>query len=251
MKLADQMEKAGEKTTADEFRNLAKASKVVKEMETGKMSGNDFVSSTKMLRDMARDAGGETQFYLRQLSDELEDAAERNLTFRGKGDLVKDLNSARTQMAKVSRIRDSVIAPMTGDVDINKIFMKSKQKGILKGGQDLMPDLEIAAEINKVFKPFLPGISPTGERIKAQEFSKAIISPLLGSGLGSIAGGTTGGILGALGLMGASNVVAKGLTSDVVMKNILKGSPQLNKLAPVLQQLFPELGGAAARTGQK
>jgi hypothetical protein len=35
------------------------------------------------------------------------------------------------------------------------------------------------------------------------------------------------------------------------MKNILKGSPQLNKLAPVLQKLFPELGGAAARTGQK
>jgi len=243
MKLADEMEKAGEKGVAKEYRSLAKAQTIIKELDSSTSTGNDIIDSAKKLRTLANESDDLNAKLLRDMAETLEDTAERNLGYQGKADLIPALQEARTQQAKIYRVQKSA-EPLTGQVNLPKLFREIEKGRSLKG-QELTPELRKLGDINKTFKPFLQGISPTAQRMAAQS--------LIGGTIGQFATGDPKmAIVGALAPLVGTRMAAKAFTSKAFMNNLIEGIPALQtKAAKKALGLLPAAASGAVKTRNK
>ncbi len=252
MKLAEEMNNAAGKTTnsalkkgyqetAKDFERMASAQKVMKELDSATITGDSFVSSANNLRDIARNASGDTQHYIRSLADSLESTAERNIKDPV---MLEKLQQSRLKMARISRVADSISNTTTGEISPDKLYTqfvgKQPFKRSIKAEQAFAPDLKSAAEIFKNIPKFSQGISPTAEKLQAAE---------LVAGIGSLP--VNPGLSAALATKyGLAKYGTKGLLSKTVLKRLLEGSPELKGLLPLLEK-SGQLSGSAAKTLQK
>jgi hypothetical protein len=234
---------------AKEFSDLGKPGIKIENLDFVSRKSSPLVSDINKLREVAKTATQEEGYVLRQLADSLEQSTSRGLEAKGMGDLAQGMKEARLSRAKIERIRGALDNPQTGELNLGKIFTKSKKDA---GQNKFLEDLVSAGSISKS-TPFYTGVSPTAEKTMYQNLLAQIGTAGVGGVIGGAAsGGDVGGAAIGIGAgLAGSRLLAKALTSEALMNNVLFGIPKINRLSPILKQILPKASVSTAKTVRK